>query len=371
MRNNMMVKIKDIINELNSWAPPAYQEAYDNSKLIVGDANAEVTQIITALDCTEEVVDEAIRKGANLIVAHHPIVFSGLKSLTGKNYIERTVIKAIKNDIAIFAIHTNLDHVKTGVNKQICDLIGLNKLEILAPKKGLLKKLTTYTPTESTAKVIKALNDAGAGQIGEYKNCAFQQNGIGQFEPSENTSPTIGSHNKLEYVEENKIEVIYSAHEESKVLAALKTAHPYEEVAYYCSEITNTNQHVGSGMIGKLTSPMSENDFLTLLKEKFNLSVIKHTKTFGKPIETVAVCGGSGSFLLQNAISKNADIYITGDFKYHEFFDAEEHLIIADIGHYESEVFTKNLIYEFISKKFPNIAVDLSEISTNPIYYFT
>lgn len=364
-----MTKIKDICNFLDAYAPPALQESYDNATLITGNPKDEVTAILVTLDATEEIVDEAIETGCNLIVAHHPIVFKGLKSFTGKNYVERTIIKAIQNNIAIYACHTNLDNVNTGVNKKICDVLGLVNTNILAPKSSTLKKLTVFVPKENADKVTKALNDAGAGQLGNYKNCSFSSDGIGAFEPTENAKPHLGKINELERVEETKIEVLLPAYAEGAVLNAMKQSHPYEEIAYYLQTLDNKNQEIGSGMIGELEEAMPTADFFIYLKSKMNLTTFKHTKITTDTIQKVAVCGGAGSFLLRNALSKNADIFISSDFKYHEFFDAENKIIIADIGHYESEVFTKDLFSEIISKKFANIALRLSKANTNPIVY--
>ncbi|GAB3646549.1 Nif3-like dinuclear metal center hexameric protein [Echinicola sediminis] len=365
----MVNLIRDVVSYLESIAPPSYQESYDNAQLITGDPNAEVSGILCSLDATEEVVEEALSLGCNMIVAHHPIVFKGLKSLTGKNYVERTVLKAIKNDIAIYAIHTNLDHIHTGVNKRICDKIGLINTKILAPKKGLLMKLTTFIPVEHTEKVLDALHAAGAGAIGEYSKCSFQIDGEGTFLPSDKANPTIGSKGTLEYVHEKRVEVIFPAHLQGKVLSALKAAHPYEEVAYYLQHVANEHQEVGAGMVGELENAMDENAFLLHLKEKMGLSVLKHTKLLNKPIKRIAVCGGAGIFLLANAKAAKADIFITSDIKYHEFFDAENQLIITDIGHYESEIHTKDLLKEILSQNFSNIALYLTKVITNPITY--
>lgn len=364
------MKISEVIGLLNQWAPPAYQESYDNSRLITGDPRSEVKGILITLDCTEAVVTEAIRKGCNLIVAHHPIVFKGLKSLTGKNYVERTVIQAIKNDIAIFSIHTNLDNVHTGVNHKIAEKIGLKDCQILAPKSQLLTKLTTFAPVSDTEKVLEAMHQAGAGQIGNYDQCSFSVTGTGRFRANESANPHVGNKGEVHQEAENRIEVILPSHLQNKILRALKQAHPYEEVAYYLSELSNSNQEVGSGMVGYLESPMNSTDFLQHLKDQFNLSVIRHTAIHQDQIQKVALCGGSGSFLLGAARASGADIYITGDFKYHEFFDAEDQIIIADIGHYESEVFTKELIYGFLKEKIANIALNFSEENTNPVKYF-
>ena len=362
-------RIQEIIQVLEQWAPPAYQESYDNATLICGDRNAKVTGVISTLDCTEKVVDEAIELGANLIIAHHPIVFKGLKSLTGKNYVERTILKAIKNDVSIYAIHTNLDHVATGVNKRICDQLGLLNTRILQPKRQALSKLVFFVPPSHKDQVLQAVFEAGAGQIGEYKDCSFQVEGNGTFTPSDRANPHLGTRGVPHVESEIRIEVILPHYLQGKVLSAMRSSHPYEEVAYYLQLLENENQEVGAGMIGELSTPLSENDFLDALKEKMNLSVIKHTAFINKPIQRVAVCGGAGIFLLSEAKRAKADIFITADVKYHEFFDAEDQLVLCDIGHYESEIFTKDLIAEFLSIKFPNIALYLSKVVTNPTSY--
>lgn len=365
----MVYSIRDIVSHLETIAPPAYQESYDNAQLITGDPEQEVKGIICSLDVTEEVVQEAIGKNCNLIVAHHPIIFKGLKSLTGKNYVERTVIKAIKNDIAIYAVHTNLDHVKNGVNKKICEKIGLGKIKILAPKTALLMKLVTFVPTDEAGEVLQALYDTGAGKIGNYSSCSFQVKGKGTFLPSEEANPSIGAKGKLEEVNEKRIEVMFPAYLKNKVVEQLKQAHPYEEVAYYVQNLENENQEIGAGMVGELPVGMEEMEFLRYLKGRMDLKVIKHTALRNKKIKKVAVCGGAGIFLLPAAKREKADIFITSDIKYHEFFDAENQMIIADIGHYESEIYTKELLMEILSQKFRNIALYLTKIVTNPITY--
>lgn len=364
-----MVRIKDIISHLESFAPPAFQESYDNSGLLTGNISDEVKGLLITLDVTEEVVAEAIKNGDNLIIAHHPIIFSGLKSLTGKNYVERTVIKAIKNDIAIYAIHTNLDNVYLGVNKMISDKIGLINTNILAPKTHLLTKLTTFVPTKDSERVKQALFDSGAGNIGNYYGCSFSVTGKGQFTPNEIANPAIGSASKKETVSEERIEVVLPNYMSDSVLNALKTSHPYEEVAYYLTPLQNAHQQVGSGMIGEIKESMDAIEFLKELKLRMNLNYLKHTPLVKHKIKKVAICGGSGSFLLKSAIKQDADIYISADFKYHEYFDAEDKIIIADIGHYESEVFTKDLLYDILSEKFHTFALNLSKTVTNPISY--
>uniref|UniRef100_UPI00404B0CF4 Nif3-like dinuclear metal center hexameric protein n=1 Tax=Fulvivirga sp. TaxID=1931237 RepID=UPI00404B0CF4 len=364
-----MTRIKDIIQHLESIAPLAYQESYDNSGLLTGNAKDEVTTILISLDVTEQVVEEAIELGANLIVAHHPIIFKGLKSLTGKNYVERTVIKAIKNDIAIYAIHTNLDNVHNGVNKKICDKLGLVNTKILAPKSAVLSKLVTFIPVNAVDKVKDAMFNAGSGGIGNYSECSFTVVGDGEFKPDEGSNPTIGRTGMREKVAEARVEIVLPSYLANAVINSLKNAHPYEEVAYYLSSLDNKNQQVGSGMIGELNTPLSGLDFMHYLKDKMALNVVKHTQILDKKIKKVAVCGGSGSFLLPAAKSKGADIFITSDYKYHEFFDADGDIIITDIGHYESEVYTKDLIYDILSEKFSKFALNLSKTVTNPISY--
>jgi dinuclear metal center YbgI/SA1388 family protein len=364
------MKIKDLTQYLEKLAPTAYQESYDNAGLIVGNQNDEIKGILVTLDSTEEVIEEALQKGCNLIIAHHPIVFKGLKRFTGKNYVERTIIKAIKNDIAIYAIHTNLDNVVGGVNFKIAERLNLQNVRILAPKNDVLMKLVVFVPTENTSNLLHALHEAGAGEIGNYSNCSFSVNGTGTFRPNEKSNPYIGQNGILEKVNEDRIEVIFPSFLQNTIVKAMKSVHPYEEIAHYFSSLNNQNQEVGSGAIGELENPIDEKEFLGYLKEKMNVKLIKHTRLLKKPIKTIAVCGGAGGFLLNDAIAQKADIFITSDYKYHEYFDADKRIIIADIGHYESEQFTKDLLCDYISKKFTNFAVHLSETNTNPIEYF-
>jgi dinuclear metal center YbgI/SA1388 family protein len=365
----MVYSIRDIVSYLETIAPPAYQETYDNAQLITGNPEEEVKGILCSLDVTEEVVQEAVENQCNLIVAHHPIIFKGLKSLTGKNHVERTVIKAIKQDVAIYAIHTNLDNMQHGVNKKICNKIGLTHTRILAPKSSSLMKLVTFIPTANTDPVLQALYNAGAGKIGNYSSCSFQVAGTGTFLPSEEASPSIGKREKLESVAENRVEVMFPAYLKDSIVAQLKEAHPYEEVAYYIQTLENENQEIGAGMVGELESSMGETEFLYYLKEKMDLQMVKYTPLRKKKIKKVAVCGGAGVFLLPAAKRARADLFITSDIKYHEFFDAENQIIIADIGHYESEIYTKELLMELLSQKFSNIALYLTKIVTNPITY--
>jgi len=366
------MKIQAITSFLEKIAPASLQESYDNAGLITGNLNWECTGVITTLDATEEVVLEAIEKKCNLIVAHHPIIFSGLKKITGKNYVEQTVITAIKNDIAIYAIHTNLDNVMDGVNGRIADMLGLVNRKILSPKKDMLKKLITFAPATEAEKVRNAIFSAGGGYIGNYSECSFTTPGQGTFNGNDQSNPIIGERGKRSTVDEFKIEVIFPAWlNENTLVDAVRNLNFYEEVAYDIIPLENTYQNIGSGMIGELPHPTDQSAFLDKLANIFKLSVIKHTLLLNKTVKKVALCGGAGSFLINNAISAGADFYITGDVKYHEFFDANDKLVIADIGHYESEQYTIDLLFDLLSEKFLNFAVLKTGVKTNPVNYFT
>lgn len=364
------MNLKEITTHLESLAPLSWQESYDNSGLIVGNPSQEIKSALISLDCTEAVLDEAILLGCDLVISHHPIVFKGLKRFNESNYVERVVMKAIRNNIALYAIHTNLDNYYKGVNAKIAKKIGLINTKVLVPKQGLLKQLEVYVPESHAERLRKALFGAGAGAIGNYAECSFNTKGTGTFKPKDGATPFSGEVDKLHKGEEVSVEVIYAQHVEGKLLQAMTANHPYEEIAYTIISLGNEFQEVGSGLIGELEKPMEERDFLAMVKQNLQTKVIRHTALLNKPIKRVALCGGSGSFLLKNAISSRADVFITGDFKYHEFFDAEDKILINDIGHFESEQFTQELLLEIIQKKFPNFAVRLTEVNTNPINYY-
>jgi len=365
-----MTTVKEMVDCLEKLAPSAFQEQYDNAGLIVGMPQMRITNVLISLDATEAVVEEAIAKNCNLIVAHHPIVFKGIKKLNGKNYVERAVIKAIKNDVAIYAIHTNLDNVAGGMNFMIAQKMGLYDVKILAPKKNILSKLVSFVPIADTQRVLDALYAAGVGQIGNYDHCSFRVEGTGAFRPNDAAAPVIGRANQDETVAENRLEVLFPAHLESAILRVLRAAHPYEEVAYYISGVSNQHQEVGSGAIGMLFEPMLTIDFLRFLKQTFQLEAIKYTSIVKDKIQKIAVCGGAGSFLLNDALVAQADVFITSDYKYHEFFDADGQIMICDIGHYESEVCMKEGLQRYLSKIFSSFAAISSETVTNPVQYF-
>jgi dinuclear metal center YbgI/SA1388 family protein len=364
------MKIKELIAPLEELAPPFLQESYDNSGLLIGNPETDVKKVLISLDVTEEILHEAIVEKCQIIISHHPIIFKGLKRITGKNMVERIVTKAIKNDIAIYAIHTNLDNVKNGVNSILCEKLWIKNPQILSPKEGLLRKLVTFCPKENAAKVREAIFNAGAGHIGNYDNCSFNTEGSGSFRALEGSDPFVGEKGKLHFEEEIRIESIYPVHLENRILRAMMAAHPYEEVAYDIYPLLNAHGNVGAGMIGELEKEMDEKLFLQKIKDVAGTGCIRHSNLLGKKIKKVAVCGGSGSFLIPDAISANADIFVSGDIKYHEFFDADNKLVIADIGHYESEQFSKELIYSVLIKKFPTFAVLISKGHTNSVNYF-
>lgn len=365
----MVLQLSEIISELEKLANPALQESYDNSGLIIGNQAMKTSKAIVTLDVTEEVIDEAIREKANFIIAHHPIVFGGIKRLTGNNYVERCVIKAIKNDIAIYAIHTNLDNVLIGTNSILAQKLGLKNTKSISPVKENLRKLVVFCPKNHADKVRSAIFEAGAGFIGNYDCCSFNIEGKGSFRAMENANPFVGEIGKIHLEEEVRIETIYPVFIENQIVSAMLKAHPYEEVAYDIYKLENTSDAMGAGIIGDLEVETDELEFLKNLKEITKTGCIKHTDLRGKKIKKVAICGGSGAFLIKKARQLKADIYITGDIKYHEFFDAESKMIIADIGHYESEFFIKELLISYIKEKFPTFAVQNSEIRTNPINY--
>lgn len=363
------MKVKEITSIIEEFAPLGYQESYDNAGLIIGSPTSSVKGVLVCVDVTPEVIDDAIAQNANLIISHHPVIFSGLKRLTGESFTEQTVIKAIEKGIALYSAHTNLDSVWNGVSMAIANRLGLNELAILDPASDQLVKLITFVPNKDAQTVRMALFTAGAGQIGEYDQCSYNTEGTGTFRASDKTNPHVGSKGDLHFESEERVEVIVPKPILSRVINALLKAHPYEEVAYDIFPLLNKNPRAGIGMVGMLNEPENEKSFLEKIKKIFNANCIRHTALFGKDIKRVAFCGGSGSNLLSKAISANADIFITSDMKYHQFFDANGKIIIADIGHFESEQFTVDIFYELLTKKLPNFAVLKTNVKTNPIKY--
>ncbi len=362
-----MIKLHEIISFIEQQFPPQVQESYDNSGLITGDRNQEISGALLTIDITENVIQEAIDKKCNLIIAHHPIIFRPLKSLTGRNYIERTVIKAIKNDIAIYAAHTSVDNSYNGLNKIICDKLSVKNTKILEPTPDLVLKLTTFVPEKHEENIKKAIFEAGAGTIGNYDYCSFSAHGTGTFRANENTNPFVGKKGEIHHEKETRIETIFPAFLQSKIISALINAHPYEEPAYDIYPLKNNHQKFGAGIIGELPQPVDETEFLLKIKKELNVHTLKHSKLKGKKIKKVAVCTGAGNFLMYKAISQRADIFISAEFKYNQYLDAINEIIIADAGHYETEIFIKNIFYELLTKNFTNFAVEFAEKFSNPV----
>ncbi len=361
--------VKEIMGVLEQMAPKAYAEEYDNVGLLCGSPEDEVTGILVCHDALEEVIDEAIRSGCNMVVSFHPIIFSGLKSLTGKNYVERAVIKAIRNSVAIYAVHTSLDNHMDGVNQIICEALALQNAKILIPKENFIRKLVTYTVPDNADAVRNALFEAGAGTIGNYDHCSFNSRGFSTYMGNEDSNPVIGKKGELTIGDEIKIEVTFKKHQQEAILKALFNSHIYEEVAYEIYPLENRHQNIGAGKIGQLQTPMPEREFLESVKLKMRCGAIRHSEFTGREVKRVAVLGGSGSFAIRAAIAAGADVLLTADLKYHDFYQAEGKILLADIGHYESERYTKNYIVDYLSKKIPNFAIVLSEVNTNPVKY--
>ncbi|KAA9325908.1 Nif3-like dinuclear metal center hexameric protein [Hymenobacter busanensis] len=365
----MSATVHDLARALEGWAPLPYQESYDNAGLQCGDPQALVRGVLIALDCTPAIIDEAMRRGCNVVVVHHPVIFQPLKRLTGATEVERTIMRALRLDVAVYAAHTNLDNVRHGVSCHLAEKLGLENLRVLDPKPGLLGKLITYVPSAHTEAVLQALYAAGAGRIGDYHDCSFRVDGTGTFTPGPTANPHTGTPNQPETVQEQRVEVLLPLHLQQPALRALREAHPYEEVAYELIKLENQHQEVGSGMIGELAEPLPAKEFLRRLRERLHVPVVKHTE-FHAVIRKVAVCGGAGSFLTRKAVAAGADAYVTGDIKYHEFFAPEGRLLLCDVGHYESEQYTGELFRALLTEKFSRtFAVLLAETLTNPVRY--
>lgn len=363
------MKIKEIVSALDRFAPLPLQDGFDNAGLQIGLTEAEATGALLCLDVTEAVLDEAIALGCNLVISHHPLIFKGYKSITGKDYVERCILKAIRNDMVLYAAHTNLDNAKGGVNYKIAEKIGLKHLQVLEPKRNSLLKLVTFVPTEQAERVRKALFAAGCGNIGGYDSCSYNLKGEGTFRAGENTHPFCGSIGELHREEEVRIETILPSYKKGEVVRALLSAHPYEEPAFDLYPLENEWTQAGAGIVGELETPETELEFLKRIKKIFEVECVKHNRLTGREIQKVALCGGAGAFLIPQAIRSGADFFITGEIKYHDYFVHEDEILLAEIGHYESEQYTKEIFYSIIRDLFPNFALHLSKINTNPIKY--
>ncbi|MDR1779708.1 MAG: Nif3-like dinuclear metal center hexameric protein [Tannerella sp.] len=363
-----MIQISDILKEIERIAPLSLQEGFDNAGLQVGDVNRTATGAVLCLDVTEGVIDEAISAGCNLIISHHPLIFKPLKSLSGNTYIERCVMKACRNEIVIYSAHTNLDNATEGVNYKLASLLNLQNISILSPQKGKLLKLSTFVPVSSAETVRIALFDAGAGNIGNYDMCSFNTQGTGTFRPSEKTNPYCGVAGELHHEDEVRIETILPSFLKAAVTRALLSAHPYEEPAFDFYPLDNVWNQVGSGIAGELEQAEDELSFLQKIKNILNVASVRHSALTGRTVRKIAICGGSGAFLIPETIACGADIFITGEAKYNDFLDVEDKILLAVVGHYESEICTKELFYDILSKKFPTFAVQISN-TDNPVKY--
>ena len=363
------MKIKAISRYLENLFPTSLQENYDNSGLIIGDKNKEIEKALITVDVTEDIIDEAIDKGAGLIIAHHPLIFGGIKRINGNHWLEKCIIKAIKNDIAIYAIHTNLDNKLNGTNSYLAEKLNLQKTKVLKPAKTPLIKLAVFCPEKHVEKLRNALFEAGAGVIGNYDHCSFNVSGIGTFRGNENTNPFVGKSGVEHHEPELRIETIFPDFLKGQVLNAMHAAHPYEEVAYDLYPLNNTYPLTGAGIIGELEEEKDSMEFLKEVKTLTKTAFLKHTKVHKEKVKKIALCGGSGAFLIGDAIRQQADLYITGDIKYHDFFEADGKMILCDIGHFESEQFTKEILFNLLKENFPTFAVLKSDINTNPVNY--
>ena len=364
-----MLRIKEILKEIERIAPLATQEGFDNAGVQVGNVNQSATGALLCLDITESVIEEAIELGYNLVIAHHPLVFKPFKALTGANYIERCVMLACKHDLVIYGAHTNLDNAVGGVNYKLAELLGLQNVRILSPQKGNLLKLVTFVPEDAAEIVRTALFNAGAGGIGDYDSCSFNAHGTGTFRASEKCNPYCGEIDKLHQEKEVRIETILPSYLKTTVTRALLSVHPYEEPAYDFYALENTWKQVGSGVVGELMSEEDELLFLQRIKDILRADCVRHSPLTGKKVREIAICGGSGAFILPEAIAFGADVFITGEAKYNDFYNVEDKILLAVVGHYETEICTKDILFDILSKKFPTFAVQIANTNSNPVKY--
>ena len=364
-----MIRIKDILKEIEKLAPLALQDSFDNSGVQVGNVNQPATGALLCIDITEAVIGEAIERGYNLIIAHHPLIFKPFKSLTGVDYIERCIMQACKHELVLYTAHTNLDNAVGGVNYKLAELLGLQNVRVLSPQKGNLLKLVTFVPEESAEIVRTALFHAGAGSIGNYDSCSFNTNGTGTFRASTNCNPFRGEIDELHHEQEVRIETILPSFLQTAVTRALLSVHPYEEPAYDFYALENTWKQAGSGIVGELLSEEDELLFLQRLKDIFKTDCIRHSPLTGKKVREIAICGGSGAFMLSEAIAYGADVFLTGEAKYNDFYKVEDKILLAIAGHYETEICTNDIFFDIISEKFPTFAVQIANTNSNPVKY--
>jgi dinuclear metal center YbgI/SA1388 family protein len=364
------MKIREILAELNNFAPLSLQENFDNAGLNVGNVEDDIKGVLICMDVVPEVVEEAIENNCNLIISHHPLIFNKLTKISGENYVERALIMAIKNDIAIYCGHTNFDSHKFGVSFKMTEKLGLINTRILDPKPEMMRKMAVFVPTEYADIVRNSMFEAGAGNIGHYDCCSFNVNGSGSFRADAHANPFVGKIGECHFEQETKIEVVYPVFIENKIINAMLTTHPYEEVAYDIFKSETKCDIAGLGMYGELEKECSEIDLLNEIKEKFNLKNIRYSKLLNRKIKKIAVCGGSGALLIKKAKQNDCQVFMTADLKYHDYFQAENNILLIDIGHYESEIFVQEIFFDIIYRKNINFGVRISNINTNPINYF-
>jgi dinuclear metal center YbgI/SA1388 family protein len=365
-----MPLIRDIINVLETAAPLHLQESYDNAGLSCGNPYLECSGALVALDLTMEVIHEAILHNKNLIITHHPPIFKGIKQLVYGDAVSDLLIACIKNDICVYASHTNLDNVLQGVNGEIAARLNLQKTRVLQPLSGTHRQLVAFVPEKNEESIKSALFEAGAGTVGLYDECSFSTAGTGTFRPLKGSNPFTGKLNTRSNEQEVRLEFIYPVHLENRILEALHMAHPYETVAYSVYPLANKFGELGAGIIGELDEPVTVQHFFEQVKNKFHTGIIRHSEIFKPTISRIAICGGSGKSLIINALKNNADLFLTSDLGYHDFFLAGKQMILADMGHFESEQFTSDLILRLINEKIPTFAVQKAASKTNPVNYF-
>ena len=364
----------EIIKYLEDWAPKGIAWEKDNVGLQVGDPKIKIRNIILSLDLNEEVVDSAIKENCNLIITHHPLLFYPLKDLDFSKSKKAIMIeKMIKNDITLYSAHTNLDFTKHGVSYQLAKRLSLRNIKFLKNLSNNQVKLSVFVPLAHLDKVSDAIYQAGGGIIGEYSNCSFRTSGKGTFSGSVQSNPSIGKKGVVETVEEVKLEVLVDQWKLSHVISSIKIAHPYEEIAYDVYPLLKENVNYGIGAIGELNKQMIPGEFLKLVSSKLNVPAFRYTKNGRKKIKTVAVCGGSCSELIDEAMKQKADAFITADLKYHSFQDAEGNILLIDAGHYETEVPVLDEIKHRLEKlliKNKKIRVLKFRGSTNPVVFY-
>lgn len=364
-----MPLLKEIANCFEAMAPLSHQESYDNSGIQLGEPDKQIDSALVTLDLNEQVAEEAIRLGVDLIVTHHPLIFKPLKQISGATPTERMVIGCLRHDIAVYACHTNLDASPQGVSHYLARKLGITNGTLLEPRQGLFTKLVVYIPAHAFPKVREALFQAGAGTMGDYEQCGFSAHGLGSFLPGKETHPYVGTPEQFHEEPEVRFETLFPSRLKKRVVEALMASHPYEEPAFDLFPLLNASNDAGFGWVGNLPEPLSAGHFLEKLKEKLACGALRYSTPPSRPIQKVAICGGSGSDLLGLAIAAGADAFVTADLKYHAFQAAEGALLLVDAGHYETEQFTKELFYDVLTKKFNNFAVHISKVKTNPINY--